>query len=167
MQTGRAGTLQFFSWFVKSCAVNLHKKVVSSQLPVCLLDVVLLLTRGGVLEAEGTVEIKYRRKDLLKTMRRLDSVYTGLAEQLGKNFSHQLTHSHVFSALCDFFSSLTKKVFCFHQRLHSCLTNSAESWRRSSKRGKSFSCPSTTRWQCSSSSSMTLLAGCRRKASSL
>ncbi|CAB1321598.1 unnamed protein product [Coregonus sp. 'balchen'] len=41
-------------------------------------------SRGGVLEAEGTVEIKYRRKDLLKTMRRIDSVYAGLAEQLGK-----------------------------------------------------------------------------------
>lgn len=36
------------------------------------------------MEAEGTVEIKFRRKDLLKTMRRLDSVYAGLAEQLGK-----------------------------------------------------------------------------------
>lgn len=64
---------------------------------MCLLDVVLLLTRGGVLEAEGTVEIKYRRKDLLKTMRRLDSVYTGLAEQLGKNFFHQLTLTCIFS----------------------------------------------------------------------
>lgn len=42
------------------------------------------LCRGGVLEAEGTVEIKFRRKDLLKAMRRLDSVYAGLAEQLGK-----------------------------------------------------------------------------------
>lgn len=40
--------------------------------------------RGGVLEAEGTVEIKFRRKDLLKTMRRLDSVYASLVEQLGK-----------------------------------------------------------------------------------
>ncbi|XP_038146021.1 acetyl-CoA carboxylase isoform X2 [Cyprinodon tularosa] len=39
-------------------------------------------SRGGVLEAEGTVEIKFRRKDLLKAMRRLDSVYAGLVEQL-------------------------------------------------------------------------------------
>ena len=53
---------------------------------------VLLLTstfsspppRGGVLEAEGTVEIKFRRKDLVKTMRRVDPVYTGLAERLGQ-----------------------------------------------------------------------------------
>uniref|UniRef100_A0A8C5HRX9 acetyl-CoA carboxylase n=1 Tax=Gouania willdenowi TaxID=441366 RepID=A0A8C5HRX9_GOUWI len=40
-------------------------------------------SRGGVLEPEGTVEIKFRRKDLVKTMRRVDPVYMGLAEQLG------------------------------------------------------------------------------------
>uniref|UniRef100_A0AAR2J106 acetyl-CoA carboxylase n=1 Tax=Pygocentrus nattereri TaxID=42514 RepID=A0AAR2J106_PYGNA len=39
-------------------------------------------SRGGVLEAEGTVEIKFRKKDLLKTMRRIDPEYTRLAEQL-------------------------------------------------------------------------------------
>ncbi|XP_066546122.1 acetyl-CoA carboxylase isoform X2 [Amia ocellicauda] len=40
-------------------------------------------SRGGVLEAEGTVEIKFRRKDLLKTMRRIDPIYARLADQLG------------------------------------------------------------------------------------
>ncbi|XP_069082673.1 acetyl-CoA carboxylase 1 isoform X3 [Pleurodeles waltl] len=40
-------------------------------------------SRGGVLEAEGTVEIKFRRKDLVKTMRRVDPVYIHLAERLG------------------------------------------------------------------------------------
>ncbi|XP_054904810.1 acetyl-CoA carboxylase isoform X2 [Poeciliopsis prolifica] len=39
-------------------------------------------SRGGVLEPEGTVEIKFRRKDLLKTIKRLDSVYTSLVEKL-------------------------------------------------------------------------------------
>ncbi|KAL6466122.1 hypothetical protein MHYP_G00262550 [Metynnis hypsauchen] len=39
-------------------------------------------SRGGVLEAEGTVEIKFRKKDLLKTMRRIDPECTRLAEQL-------------------------------------------------------------------------------------
>lgn len=39
---------------------------------------------GGVLEPEGTVEIKFRKKDLVKTMRRVDPVYMGLAEKLGK-----------------------------------------------------------------------------------
>lgn len=40
-------------------------------------------SRGGVLEAEGTVEIRFRRKDLIKTMRRLDPIYTQIVEQLG------------------------------------------------------------------------------------
>ncbi|XP_078451558.1 acetyl-CoA carboxylase-like isoform X2 [Lampetra planeri] len=39
-------------------------------------------SRGGVLEPEGTVEIKFRRKDLVKAMRRIDPIYTKLAEQL-------------------------------------------------------------------------------------
>lgn len=36
------------------------------------------------MEPEGTVEIKFRRKDLVKTMRRVDPVYMGLAEKLGE-----------------------------------------------------------------------------------
>ncbi|XP_061460823.1 acetyl-CoA carboxylase 1 isoform X1 [Rhineura floridana] len=40
-------------------------------------------SRGGVLEPEGTVEIKFRKKDLVKTMRRVDPIYTRLAERLG------------------------------------------------------------------------------------
>lgn len=82
------------------CCEFVQKSCVTSP-SVCLLGVVLLLTRGGVLEAEGTVEIKYRRKDLLKTMRRLDPVYAGLAEQLGK----PQTSAHSFTSilsLCDF-----------------------------------------------------------------
>ncbi|EPY89289.1 acetyl-Coenzyme A carboxylase alpha isoform 1 isoform 1-like protein [Camelus ferus] len=39
-------------------------------------------SRGSVLEPEGTVEIKFRRKDLVKTMRRVDPVYIHLAERL-------------------------------------------------------------------------------------
>ncbi|XP_066466005.1 acetyl-CoA carboxylase 2 isoform X2 [Tiliqua scincoides] len=39
--------------------------------------------RGGILEAEGTVEIKFRRKELLKTMRRVDATYARLAQQFG------------------------------------------------------------------------------------
>lgn len=70
----------------------------------------LLLTRGGVLEAEGTVEIKYRRKDLLKTMRRLDSVYGSLAEQLCKL---QSSVHHSYFQPCVVFASLTKKKNIF------------------------------------------------------
>ena len=31
------------------------------------------------------MEIKFRRKDLVKTMRRVDPVYTGLSERLGQS----------------------------------------------------------------------------------
>ena len=37
--------------------------------------------RGGVLEAEGTVEIKFRRKDLDKVMRRLDPELKRMSDQ--------------------------------------------------------------------------------------
>ena len=47
---------------------------------------VLFSDSGGVLEPEGTVEIKFRKKDLVKTMRRVDPVYMGLAEKLGEFF---------------------------------------------------------------------------------
>ena len=39
-------------------------------------------SRGGVLEPEGTVEIKYRKKDLVKTMARLDKQYSELITKL-------------------------------------------------------------------------------------
>ena len=39
-------------------------------------------SRGGVLEPEGTVEIKYRKKDLVKTMARLDKHYSELLAKL-------------------------------------------------------------------------------------
>lgn len=55
---------------------------------VLLLNIVITdvaLRSGGVLEPEGTVEIKFRKKDLVKTMRRVDPVYMGLAERLGES----------------------------------------------------------------------------------
>jgi acetyl-CoA carboxylase carboxyltransferase component len=45
-------------------------------------------SRGGVLEAEGTVEIKYRSKDLIKAMHRLDTVCIELKEKLKKTMSN-------------------------------------------------------------------------------
>ena len=39
-------------------------------------------SRGGVLEPAGTVEIKFRRKDLVKAMRRLDGKYSELSQAL-------------------------------------------------------------------------------------
>lgn len=39
-------------------------------------------SRGGILEPEGTVDVKYRRRDLLKTMHRLDPVLVQLDKEL-------------------------------------------------------------------------------------
>ena len=41
-----------------------------------------MLSRGGVLEPEGTVEIKFRSRELIKAMRRLDPEVKSLAEKL-------------------------------------------------------------------------------------
>ncbi|XP_040011834.1 acetyl-CoA carboxylase isoform X1 [Xiphias gladius] len=60
------------SWVVIDPTIN----------PLCMELYADRESRGGVLEAEGTVEIKFRRKDLLKTMRRLDLVCSTLVEQL-------------------------------------------------------------------------------------
>lgn len=45
---------------------------------------VLFFLRGSVLEPEGTVEIKFRKKELVKAMRRIDPTAKKLVEQLGK-----------------------------------------------------------------------------------
>ncbi|XP_033113516.1 acetyl-CoA carboxylase-like [Anneissia japonica] len=39
-------------------------------------------SRGGVLEPEGTVEIKFKKRDLLKTLWRIDTTYRELAKKL-------------------------------------------------------------------------------------
>lgn len=41
-------------------------------------------SRGGVLEPEGVVEVKFKLKDLLKTMARIDPVIQGLREKISK-----------------------------------------------------------------------------------
>ena len=47
-----------------------------------LLLILLQLSRGGVLEAEGTVEIKFRQKEKVKMMARLDKTYSSILEKL-------------------------------------------------------------------------------------
>lgn len=42
----------------------------------------LYIYRGGVLEPAGTVEIKFRRREIIKAMKRLDSKYQSLSEKL-------------------------------------------------------------------------------------
>uniref|UniRef100_H2YM68 Uncharacterized protein n=1 Tax=Ciona savignyi TaxID=51511 RepID=H2YM68_CIOSA len=42
-------------------------------------------SRGGVLEAQATVEIKYRKKELVKTMKRCDQQYAAISQELEKS----------------------------------------------------------------------------------
>lgn len=42
-----------------------------------------MVFRGGILEPEGTVEIKFRFKDLGKTMHRLDPICLSLVQRMG------------------------------------------------------------------------------------
>ncbi|XP_064024237.1 acetyl-CoA carboxylase 2 isoform X2 [Pogoniulus pusillus] len=61
------------SWVVIDCTINpLHVELYADK-----------ESRGGILEPGGTVEIKFRKKDLVKTMRRIDTVCAKLVEQLG------------------------------------------------------------------------------------
>ncbi|XP_069727330.1 acetyl-CoA carboxylase 2 isoform X1 [Phaenicophaeus curvirostris] len=61
------------SWVVIDSTIN----------PLCVELYADKESRGGILEPGGTVEIKFRKKDLVKTMRRIDTVYARLVEQLG------------------------------------------------------------------------------------
>lgn len=44
--------------------------------------ILIVVFRGGILEPEGTVEIKFRYKDLSKVMHRLDPICVGIKERL-------------------------------------------------------------------------------------
>ncbi|CAK6440135.1 unnamed protein product [Pipistrellus nathusii] len=61
------------SWVVLDSTIN----------PLCIEMYADKESRGGVLEPEGTVEIKFRKKDLIKAMRRIDLTYKKLVERLG------------------------------------------------------------------------------------
>ncbi|XP_058137492.1 acetyl-CoA carboxylase 2 isoform X3 [Dasypus novemcinctus] len=63
------------SWVVLDSTIN----------PLCIEMYADKESRGSVLEPEGTVEIKFRKKDLIKAMRRIDPAYKKLVEQLGSS----------------------------------------------------------------------------------
>ncbi|XP_071137494.1 acetyl-CoA carboxylase-like isoform X4 [Mytilus edulis] len=66
------GELRGGAWVVVDPSINpTHMEMFADQ-----------LSRGGVLEPEGTVEIKFREKDLLTTMKRIDSVTRKIVENL-------------------------------------------------------------------------------------
>uniref|UniRef100_A0A8D1HGN7 Acetyl-CoA carboxylase beta n=1 Tax=Sus scrofa TaxID=9823 RepID=A0A8D1HGN7_PIG len=69
------GELRGGSWAVMDTSIN----------PLCIEIYADKESRASILEPEGTVEIKFRKKDLVKTMRRIDPIYKKLVEQLGSS----------------------------------------------------------------------------------
>ncbi|CAC5416434.1 ACACA [Mytilus coruscus] len=66
------GELRGGAWVVVDPSINpTHMEMFADQ-----------LSRGGVLEPEGTVEIKFREKDLITTMKRIDPVTRKIVENL-------------------------------------------------------------------------------------
>lgn len=47
-------------------------------------ETILFLCRGGVLEPEGIVEIKFKKKDLVKVMHRVDPILKELLAELNR-----------------------------------------------------------------------------------
>jgi len=67
------GELRGGAWVVVDTKIN----------PDCIEMYADSSSRGGVLEPEGTVDVKYRRRDLLKTMHRLDDTLRVMDAELG------------------------------------------------------------------------------------
>uniref|UniRef100_G3TBG5 acetyl-CoA carboxylase n=1 Tax=Loxodonta africana TaxID=9785 RepID=G3TBG5_LOXAF len=63
------------SWVVVDSTIN----------PLCIEMYADKESRAGILEPEGTVAIKFRNKELIKAMRRMDLTCKKLIEQLGKS----------------------------------------------------------------------------------
>ena len=58
--------------------------------------------RGGVLEPAGTVEIKFRRKDLVKAIHRLDTKCQEIIKALASaGNQHAFTQSRIFVDHCN------------------------------------------------------------------
>lgn len=74
-------------------------------------------SRGGVLEPEGTVEVKYKEKDLVKTINRLDpivlqvrTILIVICEFADVLFENQITS---FGAIYYFRDTMVKKFYKF------------------------------------------------------
>jgi len=66
------GELRGGAWVVVDPTINLrYMEMYADQ-----------MSRGGVLEPEGTVEIKYRTKDLIRTIHRLDPICRELVKEI-------------------------------------------------------------------------------------
>ena len=78
-------------------------------------------SRGGVLEPEGTVEIKYRKKDLVKTMARLDKQYSDMLAKLkspGKTAHPLWCMLYYTSSSTHYYKDVERKISChFYKKI--------------------------------------------------
>jgi acetyl-CoA carboxylase carboxyltransferase component len=73
------GELRGGAWVVLDPTINLsHMEIYADQ-----------ISRAGILEPEGTVEIKYRKKELIRTIHRLDEI----SKELIKNINTSTTNN--------------------------------------------------------------------------
>ena len=87
------GELRGGAWVVLDSTINPDmmemyadresRLVLSRESHVVCVIVFPCLVRGGVLEPEGIVEVKYKMRDLIKTMDRLDPMCKRLSTALG------------------------------------------------------------------------------------
>ena len=68
------------------------------------------VARGGVLEPEGIVEIKFRVPDLLKAMHRLDPVIRGLKEEAALDFEQAVKDRE--TALLPVYRQVRTRALC-------------------------------------------------------
>ena len=73
-------------------------------------------SRGGVLEPQGTVEIKFRKPEILKLIERSDKIYAQLKKDLGKKdqllIAINLLHNkNRISLFIRDWSTLVRRVF--------------------------------------------------------
>ena len=75
-------TLVFLSIFIFIIYYTLCYNFIFLNLSTPTAHTLLSPCRGGVLEPAGTTEIKFKMKDLVKAMRRLDDKYSSLYKKL-------------------------------------------------------------------------------------
>ena len=110
-----------FSYHVANVTMSLHCH-----------DVTPIVYRGGVLEPEGTVEIKYRQRDIVNTMARLDSVYAMLlakSRQSGLTKDERDLVDRQLKAREDLLSRFTVR---WQFSLQILMTHQAGCWRKES-----------------------------------
>ena len=74
--------IAFFIEFISQSTVAITPISEVQRLREKLTNIFFKFRRGGVLEPSGTCEIKYKMKDIVRTMKRLDEKYCDISNQI-------------------------------------------------------------------------------------